>query len=324
MKRELTRCMQGYVKAVFDLIGTLQERWEKHTRLAKDDDRDYHGVQEAVGIIKMLKTVPGLATTPAAGGTNEEAMGLQLKRGIATVARAFDVWWASRNEFSEMVRACRGSNKQSTLACLRFISQQWRSFHHHQLLRRPISFQPNSSQHIVATLHRSMEFDVGLQIAMNNSAREAGGEPHHSSSASSSMAAPDMMRPACSLGYIIGMAMENIDTDRNANRTDLMEIFDGDAEAARVNHIHIHGMDVWKVSCPHYNVRVKADPLANALAVEYGLDLGKGDAVALSWLEKSHRWQEENYVGIGDFVSSEELKELEKLERERDANKAAN
>ncbi|CAB1108478.1 unnamed protein product [Ectocarpus sp. CCAP 1310/34] len=263
---------QGYVKAVFDLIETLQQRWEKHTRLAKDDDRDYHGVQEAVGIVKMLKKVPGLATTPAAGGTNEEAMGLQLKRGIAIVARAFDVWWASRNEFSEM--------------------------------------------HIVATLHRSMEFDVGLQIAMNNSAREAGGEPHHSSSASSSMAAPDMMRPACSLGYIIGMAMENIDTDRNVNRTDLMEIFDGDAEAARVNHIHIDGMDVWKDSCPHYNVRVKAGPLANALAVEYGLDLGKGDAVALSWLEKGHRWQEENSVGIGDFVSSEELKELEKLERE--------
>lgn len=64
-----------------------------------------------------------------------------------------------------------------------------------------------------------MEFDVGLQIAMNNSAREAGGEPHHSSSASSSTAAPDMMRPACSLGYIVGMVMENIDTDRNVNRT---------------------------------------------------------------------------------------------------------
>ncbi|CAN0302778.1 unnamed protein product, partial [Ectocarpus sp. 13 AM-2016] len=72
------------------------------------------------------------------------------------------------------------------------------------------------------------------------------------------------------------------------------------------------------------NVRVKAGPLANALAVEYGLDLGEGDAVALSWLEKGHRWQEENSIGIGDFISSEELKELEKLEREREANKAAN
>ncbi|CBN74865.1 hypothetical protein Esi_0056_0033 [Ectocarpus siliculosus] len=271
---------QGYVKAVCDLIEALQERWEERTRFAKDDDRDYHGVQEAVGLVKMLKKVPGSATTPAAGGTNEETMGLQLKRGIAIVARAFDVWWASRNEFSEM--------------------------------------------HIVATLHRSMEFDVGLQIATNNSAREAGGEPHPSSSASSSTAAPDTMRPACSLGYIVGMAMESIDTDRNVNRTDLMNIFDGVAEAARVDHIHIDGMDVWKDSCPHYNVRVKAGPLANALAVEYGLDLGEGDAVAFSWLEKGHRWQEENSIGIGDFIRSEELKELEKLERERDANKAEN
>lgn len=70
-----------------------------------DYGRDDFAVKQAVLIVKVLKDAPGSATGSAEHGINrEEPLGLQLKRGIAIVARAFDVWWANRNDFADMVR----------------------------------------------------------------------------------------------------------------------------------------------------------------------------------------------------------------------------
>ncbi|CAM9349193.1 unnamed protein product [Ectocarpus sp. 13 AM-2016] len=129
---------------------------------------------------------------------------------------------------------------------------------------------------IVTTLHTSMEVDVGLQLTVKV-AREAVVGPHRSPSTLPPYVPQEIMRPACSLGYIVGMAMDDMANDGNANRTDLTETFARIAtEAAeaqgRPNHTDITDMLVWKASCPHYNVQVTSGALANALASEFRLD----------------------------------------------------
>ncbi|CAM9985199.1 unnamed protein product [Ectocarpus sp. 12 AP-2014] len=151
----------------------------------------------------MLKDVPDSATGTAGGGSNDDPLGPQLKRGMAIVARAFDVSWANRNDFPDM--------------------------------------------DIVTTLHTSMEFDVGLQLTLMDSAREAVVGPHHSPYTLPPNVPQDIMRPACSPGYIVGMAMDDMANDGNANRTDLTETFARIAtEAAepqgRPNHTDIADM----------------------------------------------------------------------------------
>ncbi|CBN78172.1 hypothetical protein Esi_0103_0001 [Ectocarpus siliculosus] len=226
----------------------------------------------------MLKDVPDSATRTAEGGSNKDSLGLELKRGVAIVARAFDVWWASRNDFPDM--------------------------------------------DIVTTLHSSM--DVGLQLTLMDSAREALVDPHHSPSTLPPYVPQDIMRPACSQGYIVGMAMDDMANDGNAKRTDLTETFARiSTEAAeaqgRPNHTDITDILVWKASCPHYNVQVKSGPLANALASEFGLDLSKGDAVASAELREGSRWQRENAMGIGDVFDADELALLTEVARKREA-----
>ncbi|CAM9397926.1 unnamed protein product [Ectocarpus sp. 6 AP-2014] len=228
----------------------------------------------------MLKDVPDSATRTAEGGSNKDSLGLELKRGMAIVARAFDVWWASRNDFPDM--------------------------------------------DIVTTLHSSMEFDVGLQLTLMDSAREAVVDPHHSPSTLPPYVPQDIMRPACSLGYIVGMAMDDMANDGNAKGTDLTETFARiSTEAAeaqgRPNHTDIADILVWKASCPHYNVQIKSGPLANALASEFGLDLSKGDAVASAELREGSRWQRENAMGIGDVFDADELALLTEEARKREA-----
>ncbi|CAN0158267.1 unnamed protein product, partial [Ectocarpus sp. 8 AP-2014] len=216
----------------------------------------------------MLKDVPGLATGTVEGGCNEDSLGLHLKWRMAIVARAVDVWWASRTDFPDM--------------------------------------------DIVATLHQSMEFDIGLQRFLMDSAREAVGDPYHSPSTLPPYVPQDIMRPACSLGYIAGMAMDDMGNNGHANRTDLTDTYASIAtEAAeaqgRPNHTNIAGMLVWKASCPHYDVQVESGALANALASEFGLDLSKGDVVASAELREGSRWQRENAMGVDGAIDPDEL-----------------
>ncbi|CBJ28456.1 hypothetical protein Esi_0106_0035 [Ectocarpus siliculosus] len=261
-----------YVEAVFLFLITTQKCWGYHASFPENDDGDDDfGIKQAVRIVEILSDVRGLATGTVEGGCNEDSLGLHLKRGLAIVARAFDVSWANRNGFPNM--------------------------------------------DIVATLHQSMEFDVGLQLTLMKSARDAVEDAHHPPSTLPPYVPQDIMRPACSLGYIVGMAMEDMGNNGHANRTDLTDTYASIAtEAAeaqgRPNHTSIAGMLVWKASCPHYNVNVQSGALANALASTFGLDLSEGDAVASAELREGSRWQRENAMGIGGAIDPDELELL--------------
>ncbi|CAM9562694.1 unnamed protein product, partial [Ectocarpus sp. 4 AP-2014] len=260
---------QRYVEAVFLFLMTTQKCWGYHTSFPENDDGgDDFGIKQAIRIVEILQDVRGLATGTVEGGCNEDSLGLQLKRGMAIVARAFDVSWANRNGFPDM--------------------------------------------DVVATLHQSMEFDTGLQLTLIKSARDAVGDPHHPPSTLPPYVPQDIMRPACSLGYIVGMAMDDMGNNGHANRTDLTDTYASIAtEAAeaqgRPNHSSITGMLVWKASCPHYNVHVQSGALANALASTFGLDLSEGDAVASAELREGSRWQRENAMGIAGAIDPDEL-----------------
>ncbi|CAM9464189.1 unnamed protein product, partial [Ectocarpus sp. 13 AM-2016] len=251
---------------------TTQKCWGYHTSFPeRDDGRDDFGIKQAVRIVEILQDVRGLATETVEGGCNEGSLGLQLKRGMAIVARAFDVSWANRNGFPDM--------------------------------------------DVVATLHQSMEFDVGLQLTLMKSARDAVGDPHHPPSTLPPYVPHDIMRPACSLGYIVGMEMDDMGKNGHANRTDLTDTYACiSTEAAeahgRPNHTSIAGMLVWKASCPHYNVHVQSGALANALASTFGLDLSGGDAVASAELREGSRWQRENAMSIDGAIDPDELAQL--------------
>ncbi|CAM9605584.1 unnamed protein product [Ectocarpus fasciculatus] len=181
---------------------------------------------------------------------------------------------------------------------------------------------------MVSTLHRSMDFDVGLELTLARSASEAVGDHPHSPSTLPTYAPRDIMRPACSLGYIVGMAVDDMDNDGWTNRTDLTDIYASIAtEAAqaqgRRHHTNIAGMLVWKASWPHYNVLIQPGALANALASNFGLDLSQGDAIASAALRNGSRWQQENAMGIEGAIDPEELAHLYQQEPEMDAKAAA-
>ncbi|CAM9166086.1 unnamed protein product [Ectocarpus sp. 4 AP-2014] len=101
---------------------------------------------------------------------------------------------------------------------------------------------------IVATLHQSMEFDIGLQLIQMDSAREAVGNPYHSPSTLPPHVPQDIMRPACSLGYIAGMGMNEMGNNGHSKRTDLTGTFaritNEDAEGPGSPEPHQHRRDV--------------------------------------------------------------------------------
>ncbi|CAN0068991.1 unnamed protein product, partial [Ectocarpus fasciculatus] len=272
---------QDYVDAVFHLLMVTKKCWGFYTSINKGDEgHDEFGIKQAVHIVQMLKRAP----VSADRDSNNDLSQLRLKRGIAIVARSFDVWWANRNGYPDM-----GA---------------------------------------VSTLHRSMDFNVGLELTLARSASEAVGDHPHSPSTLPTYVPQDTMRPACSLGYIVGMAMEDMDNDGRANRTDLTDVFTSIAtEAAqaqgRRHHTNIAGMLVWKASCPHYNVLIQPGALANALASKFGLDLSEGDAIASAELRNGSRWQQENAMGIEGAIDPEELAQLYQQQREMEAKAAA-
>ncbi|CAM9917745.1 unnamed protein product [Ectocarpus fasciculatus] len=271
--------LQDYVDAVFHLLMVTKKCWGFYTSINKGDEgHDEFGIKQAVHIVQMLKRAP----VSADRDSNNDLSQLRLKRGIAIVARSFDVWWANRNGYPDM-----GA---------------------------------------VSTLHRSMDFYVGLELTLARSASEAVGDHPHSPSTLPTYVPQDTMRPACSLGYIVGMAMEDMDNDGRANRTDLTDVFTSIAtEAAqaqgRRHHTNIAGILVWKASCPHYNVLIQPGALANALASKFGLDLSEGDAIASAELRNGSRWQQENAMGIEGAIDPEERAQL--YQQQREVTKAA-